>query len=95
LILTAKFHSLYVKESESENLERSGVGVGNFGKSESGVEVRYFTYDSATLIETLTEDLNSHVPARCQPKVIFFEIGLAATLRARMLMRKLLTSVNR
>ena len=34
LILTAKFHFLYVKESEWEILERSesGVGVGNFGK---------------------------------------------------------------
>ena len=45
LILTAKFNSLYVKESESR------VGVGNFGKSESepGVGVGYFTSDSATL----------------------------------------------
>jgi len=32
LILTAKFHSLHAKESESEILEKpeSGVGVGNF-----------------------------------------------------------------
>ena len=36
LILTVKFHSLYVKES----------GVGNFGK----VGVGYFTSDSATLV---------------------------------------------
>jgi len=39
LILTAKFYSLYVKESESENLQRSesGVAVGYFGKSESRI----------------------------------------------------------
>jgi len=39
LILTAKFHSLYVKESELEILERSesAVGVWNFGKSVSEI----------------------------------------------------------
>ena len=37
LILTAKFHSLYVKESESEILGRSESGVGDFGKSESEI----------------------------------------------------------
>ena len=42
LISAAKFHSLYVK--------KSGAGVGNFGKSESGVGVGYFTSDSATLL---------------------------------------------
>jgi len=52
LILTAKFHSLYVKESESEILERSELGVGNFAKSESGIGVGYFTSDSATLVVT-------------------------------------------
>jgi len=55
LILTDKFHSFYVKESE--------VGVGNLGKAESGVEVGkfgkvgvgvgYFTSDSATLVKTI------------------------------------------
>jgi len=40
--LTDKFHSLYVKESESEIL----------GRSESGVGFRYFTSDSATLVES-------------------------------------------
>ena len=37
LILTVKFHSLYFKESGSENLERSesGVGIRNLGNSES------------------------------------------------------------
>jgi len=44
LILTAKFHSLYVKESEI--LQRSESGVGNFEK----VGVGYFTSDSATLL---------------------------------------------
>jgi len=42
LILTSKFHSLYVKESESEIL----------GRSESGVGVTYFASDSATLPST-------------------------------------------
>ena len=46
LILTAKFHSLYVEESEP------GVGVGNFGKVRVGVGVGYFTSDSATLVPT-------------------------------------------
>jgi len=32
LIFTAKYHSLYVKESGSEVLQRSGVGVRNCGK---------------------------------------------------------------
>ena len=41
LISTVKFHSLYVKESES--------GVENFGK----VRVGYFTSDSATLLSRL------------------------------------------
>ena len=49
LILTAKFHSLYVKESEP------GVGVGNKKRSRSqkfwNVGVRYFTSDSTTLVE--------------------------------------------
>jgi len=67
LILTVKLHSLYVKEPESEILERpeSGVGVENFGKSELGVGVGnfgtvgvgfgvgYFTSDSATLLKSL------------------------------------------
>jgi len=52
LILTAKFLSLYVEESEweseSEILERSELGVGNFGKV--GVEVGYFTSNPTTLI---------------------------------------------
>ena len=62
MILTAKFHSLHAKESESEILEKpeSGVGVGNFVKAESesgvgnlgkvGVGVGYFTSGSATLV---------------------------------------------
>jgi len=50
LILKVKFHSLYVKESESEILERSESRVTNFGK------VRYSASDSATLIYT-TEKL--------------------------------------
>ena len=37
LILTAKFHSLSFKESESEIWERSESEVGNFGKSVSDV----------------------------------------------------------
>jgi len=39
LIVTAKFHSLYVKQSEreSEILERPESGVGNFGKAESEI----------------------------------------------------------
>jgi len=45
LILTYQFHSLYVKESESEILERS----------ESRVGVGYFTSDSATLEARLTK----------------------------------------
>jgi len=61
LILTAKFHSLYVKESKSEILERSEygsrkfweVGVGNFGKVGVGVGVGYCTSDSATLVRTI------------------------------------------
>ena len=48
LILAAKFHSLYIKESEI--LERSDSGVGNFGKV--GVGVGYFISDSATLVDT-------------------------------------------
>jgi len=57
ILTTDKFHSLYVKESET------GGGVGNFGKvlSESLVGVRnignvgvgYFTSDSLTLIRRL------------------------------------------
>jgi len=39
--LTAKLHSLYVKESE--------LGVSNFGK----VRARHFTSDSATLCKTV------------------------------------------
>jgi len=46
LILTVKFHYLYVKASES------GVGVGNFGKAGVGVGVGYFTFDSATKLAT-------------------------------------------
>jgi len=42
ILTTAKFHSHYVKESDS------GVGVGNSGKV--GVGVGYFTSDSATLL---------------------------------------------
>jgi len=47
LILTANFHSLYVKESESAvgNFGKVGVGVGNFGKVGVGVGAS----DSATL----------------------------------------------
>jgi len=45
LILTAKFHSLYVKESES------GAGVGYFGNSDLESGVGYFTSDSATLLK--------------------------------------------
>jgi len=33
-MLPVKFQSVYVKESESEILERSEWGVGNFGKAE-------------------------------------------------------------
>jgi len=47
-MLTAKLYSLSVKESESEILERSESGVGNFGK----VGVGYFTPDSATLLQS-------------------------------------------
>jgi len=46
LILTAQFHSLYVKESGVVNFGK--VGFGNFGKV--GVGVGYFTSDSATLL---------------------------------------------
>ena len=53
LILTVKFHSLYVKESESEILESPESGVGNFGKVGVGVGVRYFTSNSAALSATL------------------------------------------
>jgi len=52
--LTAKFHSRYVKVSESGvgvgNFEKIGVGVkvGNFGRF--GIVVGHFTSDSATLV---------------------------------------------
>jgi len=36
-----------------------------------------------------------YVPARCQPNVIFFEIGRDAILSAKILIIKLLTSVNK
>jgi len=35
----SQFHFLYVKESESEILERPESGVGNFGKLESESEI--------------------------------------------------------
>ena len=46
-MLTAEFHSLYVKEGEPDFLERSEavVGVGSFGK----VGLGHFTSDCATL----------------------------------------------
>ena len=50
--LTAKIHSLYLKESELEILERSESGVGNFGKVGVGVWVGCFTSNSATLLLT-------------------------------------------
>jgi len=43
LILTAKFHSFYVKESESEIFQRSKLEF----------RVGYFTSDSATLLSVL------------------------------------------
>jgi len=39
------------RSRESESEIKNGVGVKNFGMSESGVGVRYFTSDSATLVE--------------------------------------------
>ena len=58
LILTAKFHSLYVEESE--------VGVGNFGK----VGIGYFTSDSATLVQTSVASIESNfVRDLSSPKV--------------------------
>ena len=66
--LTAKFHYLYAKKSESGvevgNFGKAGVGVGYFGRSvlesgvgvgnfgKVGVGVGYFTSDSATLYST-------------------------------------------
>ena len=63
-LLTVKLHSLYVKESESEILERSESGGENFGKV--GVGVGHFTFDSATLIVCLGQS------AVCQLRIILW-----------------------
>ena len=60
IILTVKFHSLYVKKSESES------GVGNFGKV--GVGVGYFTSDSAILHNCKQGDLQSVI---CSATVVY------------------------
>jgi len=55
LILTAKFHSLYVKELESEFPTRKFWKVG----------VRYFTSDSATLQSTIEITRRAHSIIAC------------------------------
>ena len=52
LILTAKFHSLYVKESAVGNFGKIRVGIRSrkFWKVELESGVGYFTSDSATLL---------------------------------------------
>jgi len=47
--LTTELHSLYVKEPESEILERSESGVG------VGLGVGHFTSDSAILLQRISQ----------------------------------------
>jgi len=93
--LTAKFHPLYVKELESENLEKSELGVGNFAKSESGVGnfgkvgvgVGYFTSDLAILVVLVIKgfSIDIHIRIHYHFSTLFSECWLVAPTVASVL----------
>jgi len=65
-LLTAKLHSLYVKESESEILESLGseLGVGNFGKVGDGSRSWIFYLRLRNSAEKKTQAVLKQIPLK-------------------------------